>query len=309
MNPASRREGLARWPLPGLGVMHVSGADAETFLDGQLSNSVARLGADRCVLAAWCDAKGRAVAVLRVWRAADDGFLLQLPAELLPGVVNRLRLFVLRARVAIAGVSPDMVVNAVQGSDAAAALAAQTTLPEQAGSLCRNGAVSILRLPGSGPRYQIVGPAGQVAKMTAGLSVLPPSAGARHWRLGEIRAGLPQLYAATQNLFVPQMLNLHWLGGIDFQKGCYPGQEVVARLQYRGSLKRRMYRARVAAATGPGAVVTGEADAREGTVLESAATADGASELLAVIRVAAAGGPLMVAGQPLQILELPYATG
>lgn len=287
--------------LASLGAVRVHGEDAESFLNAQLSNTVPEPDKPRSHLAAWCDAKGRTLAVFRVLRTAESTFLLILPAELIPALIPRLRMFVLRARVEITDISGDTTLLGVFG-DAARTLGDAHALPSEPGGTAEVADATIIRLPAPTPRYLAAG-GESLADRLAAVSALDEN----EWTLAEIRAGLPEITVATQGEFVPQMLNLHWIGGIDFHKGCYPGQEVVARLQFRGQLKRRVYRASVDADAVPGDTVNGN-NANEGMVLRVAVTPEGERELLAVIRVDAASETLTVRGRPLRMLTLPYPT-
>ncbi|MFC3104514.1 CAF17-like 4Fe-4S cluster assembly/insertion protein YgfZ [Salinisphaera aquimarina] len=279
-------------PSP-LGVIEVRGDDAGTFLRAQLTNDVARLGPDRNFLSAWCDAKGRALMVTRVL-VDNDGYLLLLPVDLVDSVLKRLRMFVLRARVTLEDATPRFDIYGMVTDDA----------PTANRTEARDDHL-LLGLPTPSddrPRALVLAPAGK--KRPAGALAVDDHA----WALMDIDAGLPELHAATQGLFVPQMLNLHWLLAIDFDKGCYPGQEVIARLHYRGTLTRRLYRmAWSGQMPVAGADVLDGAGERQGTVLQSAGTGD-SGRLLAVLKTSAATQPLVCGQTPLERLDLPYAT-
>jgi hypothetical protein len=196
------------------GLLAVTGADARDFLHAQLTNDVAHLPADRSAFAGWCTAKGRLLATLLVI-PAQDGFLLQLAKDIAPAVAKRLSMFVLRSKVKIA-----------DESDAWTQYGVWQPLPAVSWN---GGAVSV--------------PVGEQRHLKLGKGLTQSwTRSEDEWTLEEIRAGRPWIMAATQDKFVPQMVNLETLGGVDFQKGCYPGQEIVARAQYRGEVKRRMQR-------------------------------------------------------------------
>ncbi len=199
------------------GLLSVSGEDAREFLHAQLTIDVRGLR-ERAALAGWCSAKGRLLATFLVI-PAPQGFLLQLARDLAPAIAKRLSMFVLRSKVKVADESERWAQFGVWGVDWKEALAwdgGRATVP--------------------------VGERRFVRLEPADAPSLAPSAGEEAWTLQEIRAGRPLITAATQDQFVPQMVNLEKLGAVDFQKGCYPGQEVVARAQYRGQVKRRMVR-------------------------------------------------------------------
>jgi tRNA-modifying protein YgfZ len=233
------------------GVLAVTGIDARSFLHAQLTNDIENLPADRAALAGWCTAKGRLLATMLVIPSAD-GFLLQLARDIAPAVAKRLSMFVLRSKVKVADESANLAQMGVWTSE--------WKIPDVAWE------GGVVRVRVSDDRYLMIGPGltGQCAKSEDA------------WSLAEIRAGRPFISLATQDKFVPQMVNLEKLGGVDFQKGCYPGQEIVARAQYRGQVKRRMVRlpAPQGARLRPGEHYNG------GTVVDSAG-----GELLAVMPV------------------------
>ena len=206
------------------GLLSVSGADAREFLHAQLTNDILNLPPERAALAGWCSAKGRLLATFLVIPALQ-GYLLQLARDLAPAVAKRLSMFVLRSKVKIA-----------DESDAWAQFGIWNTEQDLARIEWKSQVASV--------------PVGEkrVLRLEPAASASPDSSALRcrgdeeTWYLQEIQAGRPFITAATQDQFVPQMVNLETLGGVDFQKGCYPGQEIVARAQYRGQVKRRMVR-------------------------------------------------------------------
>jgi folate-binding protein YgfZ len=206
------------------GLLSVSGADAREFLHAQLTNDIQNLPPDRAALAGWCSAKGRLLATFLVI-PAPQGYLLQLARDLAPAVAKRLSMFVLRSKVKIADETEAWAQFGVWQSD---------WDPSRIEWKDHSAVV-----PVGEKRFLRLEP---VASAAPPSSSLVCSADEETWYLQEIRAGRPLITAATQDQFVPQMVNLETLGGIDFQKGCYPGQEIVARAQYRGQVKRRMVR-------------------------------------------------------------------
>jgi len=289
----------------------VSGDDARAFLHAQLTNDVEHLPQQRARLAGWCSAKGRLLATFLVV-PRPSAYLLQVSRDLAPIAAKRLSMFVLRAKVKIADVSDDYRQLGIWGAGADARLAA-LGLEVAQGELAVAGDGDVAALRMGDERFVLLGPASDIAVIETRLALQAADEG--EWNLAEIRAGRPRILQATQDLFVPQMVNLEVVGGVDFKKGCYPGQEIVARTQYRGQLKRRMVRARAA----PGVTLAPSQDLysddlpgqASGTVV-SVAPADGATELLAVVPVAsvAEGAPIRIApeGAMLEILDLPYAS-
>ena len=199
------------------GVLAVTGAEARDFLHAQLTNDIANLPPHRAALAGWCTAKGRLLASMLVIPSAQ-GFLLQVARDLAPALAKRLSMFVLRAKVKIADESDAWAQYGVWDAD-----------------------LKVDGVAWEGSEVTVKVDAGRFLRIGQGLS-LQPTKTEETWTLEEIRAGRPLISAATQDQFVPQMVNFEALGAINFQKGCYPGQEIVARAQYRGQVKRRMTR-------------------------------------------------------------------
>lgn len=212
------------------GLIRARGPDAAKFLQGQLSNDVLTLSATQARLAAFCSAKGRMQASFVVWREAADGFLLACASSLLAPTLKRLTLFVLRAQCKLSDAGGEVELWGAVGPAATATLADMAVWEkrEHAGTTC-------VRLPDAAGlrRCLLAVPAG------AAQAPVWPSLPLADWRWLEVQSGIATIEAATVDRFVPQMVNFELVGGVDFQKGCYPGQEVVARSQYRGTTKRR----------------------------------------------------------------------
>ena len=215
-------------PLTHWGLIRARGPDAVKFLQSQLTNDVAAIGAADVRLAGFCSAKGRLQASFVIWKLADDELLLACSASVLPATLKRLSMFVLRAQCKLSDASAELPLYGVVG-DEAHALIGDTAVWTQ-------GAVE------GGTRVRLPDVAGAMRCMVAASAA--PVATALDldtWRALEVRSGIPIIEAATVDQFVPQMLNYEIVGGVDFRKGCYPGQEIVARSQYRGTIKRRMF--------------------------------------------------------------------
>jgi hypothetical protein len=306
-------EALAVAPLRRDGLLQITGDDARGFLHGQLTNDVEHLASDRARLAGWCTPKGRLLATLLVV-PAERGFFLLLARDLIPSVVKRLRMFVLRAKVTIEDASDQWAQFGLFGAAALPALSALgVEIPDAPDAVVRTGDAVVVRIGGDRARMVVPAPGPGALIERLGATEVDDS----RWQLEDIRMGLPQVVAATQDLFVPQMLNLEAIAGVDFKKGCYPGQEIVARAQFRGQVKRRMVHARIPAAgadvvLAPGQDLFGDDQPTQpiGTIV-SVALANGARELLAVIPAAAAEQQLSIRTAPdapaLEFLTLPYA--
>ena len=293
------------------GVVRVAGSDARAFLHGQLTNDVEQLAPDHVRRAGWCTAKGRLLATMLVLRDGDD-FLLLLPSDIVASVIKRLRMFVLRSKVTIDDESARWAHYGLIGRGADQALAANAIAGpgEELHTVVRMDDCWVMRLEGG--RLRVLLAEGSNALRADRLAL--PVVDASRWTLEDIRAGVPQVVAATQDLFVPQMVNFDAIAGLDFKKGCYPGQEVVARAQYRGQVKRHLCRARITGDAAPAAGQDlfcddphGEAC---GTVVASA-PADGGNELLAVVPDAVREMQATVRaspdGAPLEWLPLPHS--
>ena len=291
--------------LKQFGMLSCTGDDAREFLHAQLTADIAGLEPDRARYAGWCSAKGRLLASFLVVPHAQ-GFLLQLSRDLAPSVTKRLSMFVLRAKVKLKDASADWVQHGLWGAGAAERLAA-LDMPGPSADLGVAQANDTLVVRIASQRFLLM-VAGAQRERALGDS------GGEAWALEEIRAGRPRVVQATQDLFVPQMVNLERLGAVDFKKGCYPGQEIVARTQYRGVLKRRMVRARVDAPAAPGndlyaADLPGQAS---GTVVNAAPAPEGGTELLAVVQISSLESASAIRlgaadGPQLELLPLPTA--
>lgn len=306
--------------LPSLAVVDARGTEAATFLQGQLSNDLAGTGASRACLAGYCNPKGRLLALPLVLSLSEGGLRLILPEALVAGFLQRLRMFVLRADVtfehredlAVAGLTRCMEPGATTLPLDLAGLfdglpdEAPTEVLDVLGSDDGCDAAQIVRWhdsasPRAAQRYLVVAGRELLDERTQG------SSGDEAWRLGDISAGIPRIVEATREAFVPQMVNLQRVGGLSFRKGCYPGQEIVARMQYLGKLKRHMRRFRVATGNivSAGDALVAEGDADAGRVVDAVAVGD-AVELLAVVKTVAPIATLRLHDAALEPLELPY---
>jgi tRNA-modifying protein YgfZ len=308
---AAARDHSVVCDLAASGVLRVTGADAAAFLQGQLTNDVEALAPGAWQLAAWCSAKGRVLAVFVVIRIDANTFDLLLPGSLLVAMRKRLAMFVLRARVRIDDVSAATLRLGIGGPGAAGVANAALGMVPAARVVAAADAMAI-GLPG-GRFIAFVEPDAAIAmwdRLSAGAHPAGPAA----WRWLVIRSGVPAITPTTSDQFVPQALNLDALDGISFGKGCYAGQEIVARTQYLGRLKERLVLAHVASAE----LAAGErlySPAFEtqpcGTVIDAAAAPGGGSDLLAVLQIAARDNGIVHAGAPgghaLEWLPLPYA--
>lgn len=297
-----------------LGTMRVDGPDALRFLQSQLTSDVEHLDNSAFQLNGYCTAKGRLLATFHQWRDGD-AVMLQLPADILSAVQRRLTMFVLRSKVKLADHSDRSVSFGLLGVGAAAALGTcGLPAPELPGNSITEMGVRVSRLrPAPRAQERFLLSVDSSTALPAGLEDVTRVA-SDVWWWSEIDAGMATVFAATQEKFVPQMINFEVVGGVDFKKGCYPGQEIVARSQYLGKLKRRMRPAHVDADDPPpaGADIVHSSDGQAvGTVVMSARAPGGGCDLLfeAPIDRLEAGSLHLgeSGGAMLQVRALPYA--
>lgn len=300
--------------LSHLGMIAVHGEEAATFLQGQLTSDVREVGERRSQLSAYCSPKGRMLASFRIFMRGDSYYLV-LPRDLLEPTLKRLRMFVLRAKASLEDASDALVRIGFSGPKAESELKDYLgQVPEQVDQVLQAKELTVIRVPGPHPRFEIHGEMEPMQKLWTALDVRGAPVGRAPWELLDIRAALPVIREQTSDAFVPQMTNLQVLGGVNFKKGCYTGQEVVARMQYLGKLKRRMYRARAEVAEcpppGESLFAAGSSGQGAGKVVNAQVSPDGGCELLAVVEIAAReSGPVHLgseSGPALEFLDLPY---
>jgi folate-binding protein YgfZ len=298
------------------GVISVSGPDARSLLQGQLTNDIEAVDEGHTQLSAWCSIKGRVLALFRIW-LRDEAHCLELPAELRDPIITRLRMYVLRARVTIADDSEGSIRFGVSGPKAAEALAAEVgPLPARPDEACRSRHSTVVRLRGEGPRFQVIAPFEEAVDLWAHCRAHAAPVAGPAWRILDIRAGIASLPPLLGDRFLPQMLNLQSVNGMSFEKGCYAGQEIVARTQYLGRLKRRLHRAVLDTPepAAPGDPLYRRGGDREGPVGQVVVAAPSPRrqrfEVLAVVADDAAAEGNLALGAPegpaLELLPLPY---
>jgi folate-binding protein YgfZ len=297
--------------LDSLGLLRARGADVVPFLQGQLSNDLAQLCAGGSLLAGYHNPQGRTIAVLRLIENAPGDVLAILPRELVAPVAARLGKFILRSKVKLTDESQAWVIHGLAGSAGSPSPAAPP-LPAQVNQVTRSAASLLVRVGADPPRTLVVQPRDSPSVL-AGIEAATEAV----WHAGAVAAAEPQVFAATSEQFVAQMLNLDLLGAIAFDKGCYTGQEVIARAHYRGRVKRRLQRfvTDAPARLGPGDDGA-LPDGRTVKIVDAIQRADGRCEFLGVAGFAADEADAVTAAPPppagaalieAQPLPMPYA--
>jgi folate-binding protein YgfZ len=293
-------------------LIQFSGEDARTFLANLLTCDVASLGTTRSSYGAYCTPKGRVLASFLLWQS-EQGYFMQLPDALREPIQKQLSKYILRSKVKATDATASHVILGVSGNDAGALVQHATgQAPRAARDVVHADDMTVIGLPSN--RFEIVVAKVKAPRVMEDLVKGAEKSGPELWNWLDIRSGIPTVTPATQDAFVPQMLNLDLLDGVSFEKGCYPGQEIVARMRYRGTLKQRLYLAHLEGdeAPQPGDRLYSAAfgDQACGTILNSARSPEGGHDVLAVMQIAAAekkdahwnatGGP------SLRFLDLPY---
>ncbi len=310
-------QGAVLCDLGQFGTLRASGEDAQSFLQNMLSSDIREADTGRAQLSSLSTPKGRMLATMLIWRNGG-GYLLQLPRALCEPMRKKLSMYVLRAKVKISDASDEIVSLGLSGENAQEILGRQFgELPQPPFGFIDTGQAGVLKF--SDTRFQISTAAQHAPTLWQALSQYAQPAGSVCWDWLTIRAGIPVILPPTQEQFVPQMANLELLGGVNFKKGCYPGQEIVARMQYLGKAKRRMYLAHIdvahpggSAAPQPGdelfsADMEGQAS---GMVANAAPAPGGGYDVLAVVQISSREAQTVhwksPQGEALQFLPLPY---
>jgi len=308
--------GDAIFDLQHLALIGVDGDDAVDFLQGQLTNELREVTDTHAQQSAWCSPKGRVLTCFLVFRHRGR-LLLQLPAALIEQTVKRMGMYVLRAKATLVDASDELMRMGLVGEAAEECLRNTVgALPEHADDVLGTDRLTIIRLRGRRPRYEIVGPRAALAALWEACGKVAVAADADAWELLDIVAGVASIGPDTSDAFVPQMINLDRIGGISFTKGCYVGQEIVARTQHLGRIKRRMYRAHWngSAHLNPGETLhgAGEANSPKARIVNAKRMPEGGFALLAVIPIDVATelrdtGLTIADGSQLKLEALPYA--
>ncbi|WP_444921597.1 YgfZ/GcvT domain-containing protein [Microbulbifer sp. CnH-101-G] len=307
------RQGLHLIDLGPVGAVSVIGPDSQKFLQGQLTCDLVNLPDGHSTLGAHCNPKGRMISAFSALKLSQSEFILRLPRNLAPIAQQALAKYAVFFKVELRDISEEFHWLGLQGQgvaeQTAQLLGFEAPSPGQSVTFNFDGERCIAQSTNE-LQLALLCPASKTQQLWQMLSPHSEATGYDQWQKGQIEAGIPQIDAATSEMFIPQMTNLHLLGGVSFKKGCYTGQEVVARMQFRGAAKRRLYRAKCEGGDLPASGLEIFADGQQsiGNLVEACHSEEGI-ELLAVLTIAkvAAGEPLKLKdGRSLEIQELPY---
>ena len=308
--------GLVMADLSHLGLISAYGEEATTFLQGQLTNDIKQVDLEHSQLSAYCTPKGRILSNFRIFKRKET-YYLRLPQEQLESSLKRLQMFILMAKITMKDSTDALVHIGLSGPEADKHLQALIPeIPEQIDGVSQSNDYTVIKLAGPHPRYEIYGELEPMSKLWQHLDVHAAPVGADAWSMLDILAGIPTVYPETSEAFVPQMINMQVINGVSFKKGCYTGQEVVARMQYLGKLKRHMFRVHIDSHhpvhPGDALYATGSTSGQgTGIIVEAKPMPDDGYEGLAVIDISdAQKGELKLIdenGPVITLKDLPYS--
>ncbi|MCW8956858.1 MAG: folate-binding protein YgfZ [Gammaproteobacteria bacterium] len=308
--------GLVMADLSHLGLISAYGDDAATFLQGQLTNDIKLVDLQHSQLSACCTPKGRILSNFRIFKRQETLYL-RLPQEQLESSLKRLQMFILMSKVTMEDSTDSLVHIGLSGPDADQHLQQFIPeIPELVDGVSQCNDYTVIKLAGPHPRFEIYGELEPMSKLWQHLDVHAALVGADAWSMLDVLAGIPTIYPETSEAFVPQMINMQVINGVSFKKGCYTGQEVVARMQYLGKLKRHMFRVHidthVPVKPGDALYAAGSTSGQgTGTIVEAKLVPDDGYEGLAVINISDAeqSGLKLIDenGPAITIKPLPYS--
>lgn len=298
------------------GLISAEGTDTADFLQSQFSNDVRHVSIESSQLNAYCNPKGRILASFRLFYF-NNKYYMELPRSLIESTLKRLRMFVMRSQVKLEDESDSLARIGIAGPDSERFIKELGLgCPNEVDSSSLTDNVLVLRTPGLTPRFEIHAPVAHLAPVWEALASKAMPVGCGVWSLLDIQAGLPTIQDETVDSFVPQMVNLELINGVSFKKGCYPGQEIVARMQYLGKLKKRMYRAHIESnekiLAGDNLYSGSSGNSQSiGNIVNAQPSPDGGYDVLAVIQITEADqGEVRLTnknGSILEIVKLPYS--
>ncbi len=307
---AAAQNGTVLCDLSQFGILKVSGEDVQSFLQNMVSSDVREVSAQQAQISSLSTAKGRMLATFLIWQTDADYFL-HLPRGLCTAILKRLSMYVLRSKVKIEEVSDGIICLGLSGEGAIALLQQHFgSVPQNPLAVEQHDDASVIRV--GAQRFQINTTPQHAPALWQNLVANARATGSICWNWLNIRNGIPVVLPTTQEQFVPQMANLELIGGVNFKKGCYPGQEIVARMQYLGKSKRRMYLAHIAGSAQAGdQLFSAEVEGQScGMVANAAPAPHGGCDLLAVMQISSHDGQAVhlgsLQGEVLEFLPMPY---
>lgn len=297
------------------GLISARGDDVVEFLQGQLTNDIKDITDKIGQLSAYCNPKGRILANFRIFKR-NEHYLLRLHKDILEPTLKRLRMFVMRSKVELEDSSDALIRIGIAGDNAAKYLTPYfINLPTKTDECYSENEITLIRLPGETPQYEAHGPIEKIKSLWIALQKEAVAIGENSWNLLIIRAGIPEIVSETVEAFVPQMVNLQAINSLSFTKGCYPGQEVVARMHYLGKLKRRLFigivKSDILPLPGQSVMSNLENEQKTGQIITASWSGTNKAEILAVLQIEKAeNGELYIATDTqskLQLKNLPYS--
>lgn len=296
-------------------LIEASGDDVVEFLQGQLTHDIKLVTNDMGQLSAYCNPKGRILASFRIFQRQGHYFL-RLRSDIIEATLKRLRMFVMRSKVELVNSSDELIRIGVAGVNAASKLSnIFNSLPENTDESSTENEITTIKLAGTLPRYEIHGSIEKIKELWEKLQADSTLVGENSWNLLTIRAGIPEIVSETVEAFVPQMVNLQAINSLSFTKGCYPGQEVVARMHYLGKLKRRLFIGSAESDTlpipGESIMTNDENEQKVGQIVTSSWSGDKKIEFLAVLQIEKAENEVLHigsgSGSIIELIDLPYS--
>jgi folate-binding protein YgfZ len=296
-------------------LIEASGDDLIEFLQGQLTNDIKLVSDSMGQLSAYCNPKGRILANFLIFKR-ENHYFLRMHSDIAEATLKRLRMFIMRSKVELVDRSDELVRMGVAGLNASTKLSSMfTTLPKNTDESSTENELTVIKLSGELPRYEVHGTFEKIKKLWQELQRDAVVIGENSWNLLTIRAAIPEIVSDTVEAFVPQMVNLQAINSLSFTKGCYPGQEVVARMHYLGKLKRRLFIGACNSDTlptpGQAIMSSDESEQKIGQVVTSSWSKDKGIEFLAVLQIEKAEkGEIHIGsstGPAIKLLDLPYS--
>lgn len=297
-----------------LGLIRASGEETFQFLHGQFTNDLNQVDVNTSQLSSYCNAKGRMLAILRVFKRDEDYFLL-MRRDVIASVLKKLNMFKLMAKVELTDVSDEFVVfGIVDPKNDALLKEMNIQVPKELDQVITQHGTTLIKLTGESSRTLIIAEPEKAKEIWQSAAKQSIQSSDRIWELVDIQNGIPDVTAETSEAFIPQMVNLELIGGVNFQKGCYPGQEIVARTHYLGKPNRRMYRINIESGECPSAGnnIYSQADGEQpvGKIVNAQKTNKNNCEALAVLRTEKESSNDLhlesLSGPVINLTELPY---